>query len=501
MFNSLFNKLTAMFILVTILGFVIMGIMIFMFLGDMVVNEMALNLEKTAQTITDSFLVYDGSQTLYPWLESWFAGTLRSHSQNTQATIWIIDRSGYLWRFDSPDSEYTAMYKVIQEKFERGPTDIRWRLPSDKYYRKIMTGEYDVLREVGDFQGLLGESGQWLTIQKPIVLKPIDGKSVVWGAVFMHKPVPQILASRTYIFQFVFYSSLVALVVCIILLYFITRRMTRPLKEMNHAAQVIAKGEFDQVLDVNSRDEVGQLARTFNAMTSELRNIENHRREFIANVSHELRTPITTIRGFISGILDGTIPAEKQAFYLDIVRTEAERLGRLVTDLLDLSRIESGESRLVMKKVDINEIIRKCIIQLENNITKKRLNIEMIFEAEIMRVRADPDAILRVVFNLLHNAVKFTPEGGNISVFTMYARDGKVEVSVKDNGHGLEPAELERIFERFYKTDRSRSDDRKGTGLGLAIARSILKEHKQDIQVSSTPGKGTTFTFTLERVE
>jgi signal transduction histidine kinase len=312
--------------------------------------------------------------------------------------------------------------------------------------------------------------------------------------------IPEVLESRTYIFKFFLYSSCIAIALSTLLLYFLVRRMTQPLKEINNAARIIAKGDFEERLDVKSKDEVGQLAESFNYMAAELQNIENNRRLFVANVSHELRTPMTSIRGFVSGILDGTIPADKQSKYLEIVRDEAERLGRLVTDLLDLSRIESGESRLVLKIVDINEIIRKCIIKLENYINRKGIRLEMIFDADPLKVSADADAIERVIINLVHNAIKFTKDGGTIIISVIPKKNSKVEISVKDNGAGIEQSELEKIFERFYKSDKSRSDDRKGTGLGLAIVKNIIREHKQEIFVDSKVGVGSTFTFTLDRV-
>lgn len=478
-----------------------MGAMIYMFLGDMVVNDISINLEKTAQTIANSFLVYNEDEETYPWLQSWFVGPLKSHSENTRASIWIVDKNGFLRRYEAPDNiQNIHMTNIIRTKFVKTQTDSFYKLPDDKYYKKVMTGNYEVIREVGDFQGLLSGDGKWLTIVKPIVISPISGKKEIWGAVYMHMPVPAVLESRAYIFKFFLYSSAIAIALSTLLLFFLVKKMIQPLKEISNAARHIAKGDFEERLDVKSKDEVGKLAESFNYMASELQNMENNRRQFVANVSHELRTPMTSIRGFINGILDGTIPENKQEEYLEIVRNEADRLGRLVTDLLDLSRIESGELRLVLKVVNINEIIGKCVIKLENYINKKGIKLNLVLETDPLKVSADIDAIERVILNLVYNAIKFTSEGGNITISTATKRNGKVEVSVKDNGCGIEQSELERIFDRFYKTDKSRSDDRRGTGLGLAIVSNIIREHKQEIYVESKLGVGSTFTFTLDKV-
>jgi len=216
-------------------------------------------------------------------------------------------------------------------------------------------------------------------------------------------------------------------------------------------------------------------------------------------VSHELRTPMTSIKGFIEGILDNVIPQEKHREYLEIVRNEVARLNRLVNNLLDLAKLESGEIKLIYSNFNINELIRRCIIKLENLITEKGLEVMADFDEDTL-VSADIDSIERVLINLIHNAVKFTPEGGIIGVNTEIRND-KVIVSVADSGIGIEKEDLDRIWERFYKVDKSRSLDTIGTGLGLSIVRNIINEHGEEIWVESELGKGTTFHFTLKKAE
>jgi signal transduction histidine kinase len=293
------------------------------------------------------------------------------------------------------------------------------------------------------------------------------------------------------------FAVAVSIIISIILVYIFSLRLSRPLKKINSAAKHIANGEFNERLNINSEDEIGELARSFNNMAGALQNLENMRRGFIANVSHELRTPMTSIHGFIEGILDGTIPPQRQKEYLVIVRDEIKRLNRLTTDILDLARIEAGEVSVNPVDFNINELIRRCIIKLESFITEKDINIEAKFEEEVMYVKADIDSIERVIINLLHNAIKFVQPGGKIALSTSRIKS-KILVCVEDNGIGIDSNEIDLIWERFYKSDKSRSEEKTGTGLGLAIVRNIINDHRQKIWVESQAGKGTRFYFTLD---
>ena len=220
------------------------------------------------------------------------------------------------------------------------------------------------------------------------------------------------------------------------------------------------------------------------------------RRDFIANISHELRSPITSIRGFVEGMLDGTIPPEKHEYYLNVVLDESKRLTRLISDVLDLSRLESGEFSLKMDTFELNELIRIIIIRFENEIEAKKLNVNVVLAGENMYVIGDRDRIGQVISNLLDNAIKFTPEGGSINIKTK-VNGKKIVVSIGDTGVGIPENELKLIWDRFHMVDKSRTQ-KKGTGLGLSIVRQILNQHGESIWVESTVGKGSTFFFTLK---
>jgi signal transduction histidine kinase len=205
---------------------------------------------------------------------------------------------------------------------------------------------------------------------------------------------------------------------------------------------------------------------------------------------------MTSINGFIEGILDGTIPQEKQRDYLNIVKDEVKRLQRLVTDMLDIARMEAGDLKVNIGIFDICETVRLSVINLQKIFEEKNINFRASFEQESMAVKGDCDAIQRVIINLLHNAAKFTPEGGDISVSIRNIK-GKAEITISDSGEGISKEDLPYIFDRFHKADKSRSKDRSSVGLGLYIVRNILRAHHEDIHVESEVGKGTTFIFSL----
>ena len=249
---------------------------------------------------------------------------------------------------------------------------------------------------------------------------------------------------------------------------------------------------------MTTRDEMGELAVAFNHMADSLATGESSSRSFIANVSHELKTPMTTISGFIDGILDGTIPPEKQEHYLKIVSSEVKRLSRLVKSMLNLSRIDSGELRLRPATFDINQTVLDAMLSFEKPIEDKKLEVRGLEDSVSIKVDGDPDMIHQVVYNLIENAVKFTNEGGYIEVRTEDLKD-RVVVHIKNSGEGIAPDEITRIFQRFYKTDKSRSKDKTGMGLGLYIVRTIIKLHGGEITVSSIQGEFSEFSFWLPK--
>lgn len=305
------------------------------------------------------------------------------------------------------------------------------------------------------------------------------------------------------ILRMFFFATLFALVASLVIIYLVSLRLTKPLREMSAAAKQYATGNFSKRVRISKRklrifgqDETDELVIAFNSMAQALATLESSRRSFVANVSHELKTPMTTIGGFIDGILDGTIEPEKETQYLKIVSDEVKRLSRLVTGMLNMSKIEAGELDIKPVRFDISEMIFRTLLSFEQIIDKKFIEIRGLEKFESVNIFADKDLINQVVYNLIDNAVKFTPECGYIEAVVTHT--GKtVTVQIRNSGAGVPDEEIDKIFERFYKIDKSRSYDVKGAGMGLYIVKTIVELHGGQISASSKLNEYTEFTFTL----
>ena len=294
------------------------------------------------------------------------------------------------------------------------------------------------------------------------------------------------------------YSVGISLIITFLIFYFISKKITDPIKLIDNTVTEFAKGKFDLRVWCGTNDELSSLCENINTMATGIENLEKMRSSFVSNVSHELRTPMTSITGFVEGILDGTIPRDKHDEYLKIVLAESKRLSRLVNDLLSISRLESGSFKIEKKNFDICELLRREIIKFETQITKKNLNVELEIEQEKMPVFADSDAIVQVVTNLLGNATKFTPEGGTIKIRAYYSSD-RVNVEITNTGEGIKADKIKYIWDRFYKADDSRNQNPEGTGLGLYIVKNILNKSDEKIFAESVENEYTRFTFTVKR--
>lgn len=347
-----------------------------------------------------------------------------------------------------------------------------------------------VYREMGSLDGIY--ETHYYTVG--VTLTDTDGQ--VMGYVFcsMESTYPLVTFMQDILRMFMI-SSIGVLLMAVIIIYFVTAQMVRPLKEMSDAAVEFGNGDFTKRLTVESYDEIGQLAMALNNMAQSLSTLETMRRSFVSNVSHELKTPMTTIAGFIDGILDGTIPPNKQKYYLRIVSDEVKRLSRLVRSMLNLAQVEAGELQLKPVRFDMLDTVCQTLFSLEQQINQKNLEIRGL-DCDKVWVEADEDLIHQVVYNLTENAIKFANEGGYIE-FSFHKEGGRSIVGVKNSGEGLTKEEIPRVFDRFYKTDRSRGVDKNGVGLGLYIVRSIINLHGGDIIVRSVHGEYCEFLFSL----
>lgn len=325
----------------------------------------------------------------------------------------------------------------------------------------------------------------------------ITGETQFLGAAIAYKPMPQIRGIQNRIINIVLMVHIIGWIIAFVVAFILTRQIVKPVKNMRDAARSIAAGNFDQRIPVKSSDEIGELSETFNSMTASLSELESMRSSFISDVSHELRTPMTIISGFVEGILDGTIPEEEQEKYLSTVLEEIRRLSRLVSELLEASRLEQGKVELKKESVDINRLLLETVFANEQRVAEKEIKLDLKLDESEPKAFADRDSIKRVFINLIDNAIKFTPNGGDILLMTL-CKDKKVYVSIKNSGDGISEEDLRHIWERFYKTDKSRSNDKKGVGLGLHIVKTIISQHGGEIYAQSEVGKSATFIFALD---
>lgn len=321
------------------------------------------------------------------------------------------------------------------------------------------------------------------------------------GIVIASTPTRSTTAIMTRISNIFMVVSLLVVLISVIAMLILVRRQSDPLQQMAQVARSFGHGDLDARVKLadDYSEEVEELALAFNNMAQELQKSEYQRKEFVANVSHELKTPMTTISGYIDGILDGTIPQSRHTYYLQIVSDETKRLSRLVRSMLDISRMENGSVPEEKKvRFDLEETLGQVLITFEQKITGKKLNVDVDMPAFPVVTYACEDYVMQVIYNLIDNAVKFCPEGGTLGL-KIQQGGGKVYVTVSNDGETIPTEELPLVFDRFHKIDKSRSQNRDGWGLGLYIVKTLVSSHGENISVTSRDGK-TAFTFTMPLV-
>ena len=329
------------------------------------------------------------------------------------------------------------------------------------------------------------------------VVQTTDAQSLFSGWLFLCSSGAQLTDFKQQFWSNFLMSACVMLLCASVLTRLLMRQLTDPLQKVTDAAQRFGGGDLSvRVEGVEGDGEVADLARTFNQMAENIQSNDNSRGQFMGNIAHELRTPMTTIKGFVDGILDGTIPPEMQNHYLQLVSEETGRLARLIQNMLDLSKLESGEYQVNARMFNIWETLTGVALAAEQRINDGMIELEGLTMDEKVLVYADPDLIHQVAYNLLDNAIKFINPDGTLTLRTE-KRDGRVYCSVRNTGVGISAQEMPRIFERFYKSDKSRSLDKNGVGLGLYIVKSVINLHHGEIYVRSVEGEYCEFTFWL----
>ncbi len=361
------------------------------------------------------------------------------------------------------------------------------------YLKQVLSSGKSVSK--GRIDGLYSDARYVVSV--PI----LDARQSPVGIVIVSAPMTQTLRILDRMSDIYVIVSLLVLVVSVVVMTLLARRVSTPLQEMARTANAFGHGQLDARVQMEEAypQEIQDLALSFNNMAASLQKSEYQRQEFVANVSHELKTPMTTIGGYVDGMLDGTIPQEKHRQYMQLVSDETKRLSRLVRSMLDISRLQDQEGIPEEKKAlfDICECAGRVLITFEQKINAKGIEVAVDMPDYPVYTQANQDYITQVVYNLVDNAVKFCPTGGTLGLSVKC--DRKIYVTVANDGETIPPEELPLVFERFHKLDKSRSQNRDGWGLGLYIVKTIVCSHGEDLCVSSRDGR-TEFTFTLPLV-
>ncbi|MDD6396558.1 MAG: HAMP domain-containing sensor histidine kinase [Firmicutes bacterium] len=497
--RTLFTKYLFVTSALLICSFVMLGLIMATLISNRWQDEKQQTLAENAHIVADgmnSFLVSvpvkndEGKETIEYHITDAGKEKLRSTlgmlSSSCGADIFIVDAGGNTV-ICSEEYLYASQDPEVPFKCRHTQTIISASIIANAARVK----EYRTTDKLG---GIYNQNH--FIVSVPFIAADDKGNEYIAGFVFVASSASTISVFRSDIFRIVTIAVIIASIISFGLVYMLTYQQVRPLRQMARAAGKFAEGDFSVRVPVTSENEVGQLAVAFNEMATKLSVSESMNRSFIANVSHELKTPMTTISGFIDGILDGTIPYEKQGQYLRIVSAETKRLARLVRSMLDLSKIDSGEMKLNRQKFNLCETIFDTMLSFEHRIDEKHIEIQGLEELRPTTVNGDADLIHQVVYNLMDNAVKFTNDGGYIRV-SVSVKSKVASVSICNSGIGVPSDELPHIFERFYKTDKSRSFDKQGVGLGLFIVKTIISLHGGTIRAESAEGKYCNVIFTL----
>lgn len=440
-----------------------------------------------SSTLVNSRIENQTSSTLYKeanlvateYLPSYFNNTLSDSEVKIQldgmktfldASLWFVDDEGKMLVYSKLNDSNTA--PVCIDEFDPAESG------SDLY-------------QTGNYHGLFAE-------EVMTVIAPVTQGFTTRGYLLIHKPVSDIENSRDYLIITIYITTIVIYILSFSILLGFQFFVYRPLRSITEAAKQYASGNLDYEIPVNTQDEMGYLSASLNYMSSQLRDMEDYQKKFVANVSHDFRSPLTSIKGYIEAMADGTIPPEMQGRYLKIILFETERLTDLTKDLLTLNEFDTQNLLLDKTVFDLHDMIKKTAETFEGKCTSKRISIELILASRTVNVYADKRKIQQVFYNLLDNAIKFSHDDSTITIETT-ERGGKIYTSVKDYGIGIPKDSVNKIWERFYKSDLSRGKDKKGTGLGLAIVKEAIQAHGENINVVSTEGVGTEFIFSLTK--
>jgi len=474
MFKSVFTKYMTSFALLIAMSFMLLVFTVSTMLTSYSINSKSAIMNKAVESVAISVQTYrtiENKSTLTEALNEHTAEILTElggYASLSDSEIYIVACDGTL--IATSDDRYTAGSMFMNESVvSQAAAD------STKY-------------ALSNIEGTFGEN-------RLNSIRSVVSDNNVEGIIIVSSTSAQDKTLYSAMIKTILLASAWILLAALVIVYIISQRIIDPLRKISQAAKSFARGNFSERVYVSGHDEVAELAEAFNNMAGVLEKNEENRNSFLGNVSHDLRTPMTVISGFVDGIRDGTIPPEKHDYYLEIISTEVRRLSRLVNTLLEISRMQSGERKLNISHFNVSEKARQVLLSFEKKIDDKKLNIEFNNDEDVS-VSADTDLIHQVLYNLMDNAVKFTPVNGTIAV-SIETKDKKAWIRIRNTGEGIPPDELPNIFERFYKSDRSRGLDKTGTGLGLYIAKTNVNMHGEQIICRSKQNEFTEFEFSL----
>ena len=467
------KRLTSMFfaayILLGILGFFLVTFVGSHLLEARLEKSITSDIYQTAHRIAESDLVRHNITSTN--VES-VQNTLSLAANYPDTIIWIINSNGQI--ILSTRKDISPDHPIDLDGFDPAS----W---GSNYY------------QIGDFYGYFHDS-------RLSTIAPITEHLNTRGYVAVHYLMSDLYQSRSSLLWIIQLLFVITYLMTAVLFFFYSFYIRKPLYAITKGASEFANGNLSYQIPVKSENELGYLASNLNYMADKLNRNGEYQRQFISNISHDFRSPLTSIKGYVEAMIDGTIPVEMQEKYLKIISYEAERLEKLTRGLLTLNELDIHKRMLNIQDFDINQIIKSTAASFEGTCTTRQILLELILSGQTLYAHADLEQIQQVLYNLLSNAIKFSPDHSTITIETT-EKNGKIFVSVKDHGIGIPKSSLNRIWERFYKIDRSRGKDQKGTGLGLAIVKEIISAHGQHINVISTEGVGTEFIFTLEKAK
>lgn len=467
------KRLTSMFfatyILLGILGFFLVTFVGSHLLEARLEKSITSDIYQTAHRIAESDLVRHNITSTN--VES-VQNTLSLAANYPDTIIWIINSNGQI--ILSTRKDISPDHPIDLDGFDPAS----W---GSNYY------------QIGDFYGYFHDS-------RLSTIAPITEHLNIRGYVAVHYLMSDLYQSRSSLLWIIQLLFVITYLMTAVLFLFYSFYIRKPLYAITKGASEFANGNLSYQIPVKSENELGYLASNLNYMADKLNRNGEYQRQFISNISHDFRSPLTSIKGYVEAMIDGTIPVEMQEKYLKIISYEAERLEKLTRGLLTLNELDIHKRMLNIQDFDINQTIKSTAASFEGTCTTRQILLELILSGQTLYAHADLEQIQQVLYNLLSNAIKFSPDHSTITIETT-EKNGKIFVSVKDHGIGIPKSSLNRIWERFYKIDRSRGKDQKGTGLGLAIVKEIISAHGQHINVISTEGVGTEFIFTLEKAK